>query len=118
MKKEEIIKRYGPEEYKRRLAKNRTRTPAQRDVAKALANAWHTAHPEEVKRHNDQICHKYGKRYQKHLGYMRSGLPGERHRIRIKHGKLWGRYKQIVAPESEIHHLWVPGRQDTWELHL
>lgn len=108
MKKEEIIKRYGSEEYKRRLTKNRARTPAQRDVAKAIANTWHTAHPEEAKIHNDEISLRCGKRYKKHLEYMRSGLPGERHKIRTKHGKPWSKYKKIIAPGSQIHHEWIP----------
>ena len=108
MKKVEIIERYGTEEYKRRLSKNRSQSPTQQDVAKTRASAWFIAHPEEAKAHNNELGHKGGKRYEKHLEYMRSGLSGKRHGIRTKHGKHWRKYKNIVAPESELHHLWVP----------
>ena len=118
MKKTEIIKRYGTEEYRRRLSKNRSRSPTQRDVAKTRANAWSMAHPEEVKAHNDEMGRKGGKRYEEHLEYMCIGLPGKRHRIRTKHGKQWRKYKTIVAPESELHHLWYRRLRDIWELRL
>ena len=25
------------------------------------------------------------------------------------HGNLWRKYKNIIAPESQIHHEWIPG---------
>jgi hypothetical protein len=42
------------------------------------------------------------------LEYNRTGIPGEKTRIRYKHGREWKPYKDIIAPDSQIHHEWVP----------
>ena len=120
MKRNEIIKRYGEEEYARRLESSRTWTTANRDKKRATANRyreehpeqgreWRETHREEVKSPNDEINRKGGKYYARKIKYQQTGIPGDRHRIRMKHGNKYHPYKAIIAPDSQIHHEWVPG---------
>lgn len=55
-----------------------------------------------------QSDRKGGKYYERKLKYDRNGLRGERMRIRHRHGKKWAKYKRIIAPNSVIHHSWIP----------
>ena len=65
---------------------------------------------EENKKYNDlkspEQCRKGGKYYLKKQKYNHTGLQGERHKVRNKHGNLWRRFKNIIAPGSQIHHQW------------
>ena len=97
MRKEEIIERYGEEEYGKILEHNRT---------------WQANNPDKIKAYNaelhPEICRKGGEYYEKNLEYNRTGLRGERNSIRQKHAKLYHPYKRIIAPESQLHHEWIP----------
>ena len=93
MEKKEIIARYGKAEYKRRVKKTRE---------------WALSNPEKKKESDQQANRKIGKRYFKTLAYYKTELRGQRHRIRSNHGYLYRSFKQIIAPESAIHHEWVP----------
>ena len=138
MKKDEIIERYGEGEYKRRLAQRRAYNKSHREEVKATTKKWRDAHPEQVKTTDkkyreihreeikaaDKIRHdehpeqvkvksqkqnrKGGKHYKKKLQYMRTGLQGNRNRIRIKHADQYRPYKRIIAPDSQLHHEWIP----------
>jgi hypothetical protein len=55
-----------------------------------------------------QSSRKEGKYYARKQEYDRTGLQGERNKIRHAHGKRWSRYKRIIAPDSVIHHSWIP----------
>ena len=96
MKKEETIARYGIEAYEKQQAQG---------------DAWKKTHPEEVVAFNaaanPEICRKGGKYYDKHLIDNRTGLRGEKKNIRTKHQKMWRRFKNIIAPGSQIHHEWL-----------
>ena len=98
MKKEEVIRRYGAEEYERRLEQNRK---------------WNDEHPKEQKvshaKNDHQRNRKGGKYYEKIQSYKRVGVPGKKNRIRTKHGHLYCPFKCIIAPNSQIHHEWIPG---------
>ena len=59
-----------------------------------------------------EIWCKGGRYYNHHLEYNRTGLRGERNRVRDKHAALYRLFKQIIAPESQIHHEWIPGTAD------
>lgn len=93
MNKEERIAKYGEAAYLKLLA--------QRD-------AWAKAHPEDRAAYHREYSKKGSKRYEKNLLYQRTGLRGERMKVRHKHGKLWGKYKRIIAPDSQIQHEWFP----------
>lgn len=101
MKKEETIRRYGIEEYERRLKQNRR---------------WNDEHPKKIKashmESNPKKNRKGGMHYEKMLSSKRTGLPGKKNRIRAKHGNLYRPFKCIIAPNSQIHHEWIPGTGD------
>lgn len=92
MNKEERIKRYGKEADEK---------------MEQQARDWHANNPEKVVACNREISHKGGKWYEQHLKYNTSGIQGERHVIRKKHGHRYHPYKKIIAPESQIHHEWT-----------
>lgn len=86
MNKEEYIEKYGEEAYKTRLKQT---------------EMW-------IKTHN----RKGGDNYPKLMLYHMTGLPYARRLIRNKHGLKWRLFKQIIAPESQIHHEWIPRTAD------
>jgi hypothetical protein len=99
MKKEEVIRRYGEAAYEKTLDQGRQ---------------WHRNNPEKKERESNrkngrEQNRRGGKFYEKYLEYNRTGLRGERHKIRAKHRGIWREYKQIIAPKSQIHHAWRAG---------
>lgn len=93
MKKEETIERFGEAAYEKQLGQHRV---------------WHEEHPEEVLASNREANRKGGKRYEKNLIYQRTGLRGARNSIRTNHAMQYRPFKKIIAPDSQIHHQWVP----------
>ena len=94
MNKEEYIKKWGGAAYEKQLQ---------------WARDWKAGNPDEVIACSQQQCRKGGKYYEKHLEQQHTGIPGERRKIRCKHGDKYRSFKQIIAPESQIHHEWIPG---------
>jgi hypothetical protein len=94
MGKEEFIKRYGEEAYEKKLEQNRQRT---------LNN------PDIVRNQNRKQCRKSGEFYLKTRKYQTTHLQGKRNKVRNNHRWMWGRYKKLIAPGSQIHHEWVTG---------
>lgn len=128
MKKEECIRRYGEETYRKRLQQRREwyRTHANEEAersrewvrnhperAKEIKQIWASNHPEEVIanhiKFNPEIGRKGGKYYEQKCKYNLTGLQHERGLVRKKHEYKWSPYKQIIAPCSQCHHQWVPG---------
>jgi hypothetical protein len=102
MKKDEVITRYGEAAYEKMLEQGRQ---------------WHRNNPEKKERESNrkngrEQNRRGGKFYEKYLEYNRTGLRGERCKIRAKHRGMWREYKQIIAPESQIHHAWRPGTSE------
>ena len=93
MKKEEIIERYGTEAYENMLQEN---------------YKWRENNPDKVKAKNKEISHKGGKYYKQHQDYYSTGIPYKRHLVRANHRRMWTPYKQIIAPDSQLHHEWIP----------
>lgn len=93
MKKEEFIKRYGEETYKRKLEKNRE---------------WNQRNPDRNKATNMEIGRKGGKYYEKHRICKNIGIQGKRNVVRGGHRRQWRQYKNIIAPDSQCHHNWCP----------
>ena len=119
MKKEEIIRRYGVETWERKQQEKRDWYDRHREEHKARNEKWRVNNPEKmkewreansdkVKAHSHEQMHKGGKGYIAQLKYNRSGVQGERHIVRSKHGLFYRPFKQIIAPESQIHHEWIP----------
>jgi len=111
MKKEEIIRQYGEEAWQKKLARGRAYYKAHKEQEKATTKKWKEEHPEEVMASNTrshQELKKGGKYYDKKLEYEHTDLRGERKAIRGKHQRDYKPYKKIIAPESQIHHEWIP----------
>jgi hypothetical protein len=123
MKKEEIIKRYGGNAYEKLLEQRRQwaldNPDRQRENCRNwyLDNSvrqrenqrnWQLTNPDKARKNSEEQCRKGGKRYLKTLRYRTTGLQGERNRIRALHGHKWREYKKIIAPESQLHHQWIP----------
>jgi len=106
MKKEEFIEQYGKAAWEKKLAQNLTKYRTNPEKIIAQAKAWNKANPEKREEIRKQRDRKGGRHYERHLKYMRTGLQGERNIIRATHGKYWRRYKNIIAPDSQIHHQW------------
>ena len=109
LKKDEIIERYGEEEYKKRLTQHRAKRAAHLVEARKSDRAWRDEHPEKVMEYRKQQSRRIGKYYARKVEYMRTGLQGERNKIRLKHRNGYRLYKQIIAPESQLHHSWRRG---------
>ena len=135
MKKEEIIKRYGQAAYDMRVQQARdwkVQHPlynkryhaeyselnkltakewreANQEKVKAYGRGWRELNPDKVIADNQEHNRKGGKFYEHQLEYNRTGLQGERNRIRGKHNRKYYSFKQIIAPGSEIQHEWLPG---------
>ena len=93
MKKVEYIEKHGIEAYEK---------------IKARSEKWRRDHPEEAEEQQHEICRKGGKYYERRLKYRLTGIPHEKDLVRGKHRRIWTPYKQIIAPESQIHHEWLP----------
>ena len=98
MNKEEFIERYGEEKYEEHIE---------------ATMQWQRDNPEltrtNSKKGNEKRYRKDGEFYEKGLYYQTNGLPHEKRLIRLTHAQRWRSFKQIIAPESQIHHEWIPG---------
>lgn len=108
MKKAERIARYGEAAWEKHLEQKRAYYKAHKEERNAATKNYHEEHPEQVIANNQEIHRKGGSRYAKHLEYKRTGIPGDKNKIRSKHANLYKPYKDIIAPDSQIHHEWVP----------
>jgi hypothetical protein len=127
MKKEEFIKRYGTEAYEKELQRARVWWEAHPGENCQSSREWRETHleearekdrlrrlnhPEKVKATNHETSRKGGRYYEKRRTYDMKGIPHERNLVRGKHNRRWRPYKQIIAPESQIHHEWIPDSAD------
>ena len=112
MKKREIIEEYGKQEYERRKEQNRKRTRLWREKNverdRVSSRNWSLQHPAEVRKTHQNQSRKGGRFYVKKQLYDHIGLQGERNKIRSRDWRMWHTYKQIIAPDSQLHHEWVP----------
>lgn len=97
MKKEEFIERRGEAAYKNYLEYNRQ---------------WREANPKKIDKQSRKQCRKGAKGYAKKRLYGRTGIPGEKNKIRALHGLKWRQYKNIIAPSSQLHHQWQPSTSE------
>jgi uncharacterized protein YifE (UPF0438 family) len=101
MKKADMIERYGEEAYEKHL-----------EQGQANNKKWQEEHPEQVIANAQEQGRKGGKYYDKMLENNRTGIPGEKNKIRSKHQIQYRPYKMIIAPDSQLHHEWVPRTSD------
>ena len=112
MNKEEYIARYGEAAYAKMLSRIADWEKEHLEERKKYRKKYYEEHPERAVAANQEHCRKGGKYYEKMLEGQRTGLRGERHGVRMKHGDKWRAYKNIIAPESQIHHEWIPETAD------
>ena len=123
MKKSETIKRYGIEAYTKQLEQNHVWQKINREKVNTKSKKYYEEHPEKVKATNknwreanpdkwtalaQEASHKGGKRYNKMLEHQRTGIPGERNRIRGEHNREFREIKRSLVQEVELHHEWIP----------
>ena len=109
MNKEEFIRRYGEVAWEKQLQRGRDWGKAHPKERNALHNNWVSRNPEKEKAHGRERGRKGGKYYEKHKQSHKEGLTGEKCRVMGKHQRLWTPFKKIIAPESQLHHQWLPG---------
>lgn len=98
MNKEEYIKKYGEEAYAKTLQQARDRYLEHREERKVSVKEWSTNNPEKVKTNRYEWNRRGGKYYERQQEYDKTGLRCKRKQIRMKHGRLYRPYKQIIAP--------------------
>ena len=122
MKKEEYIKRYGKEAHDRWLQQGRewkknhpeeaTRTRLWQlnhpEETRASRRLWCSNNPEKITAVNQEASRKGGKYYDHHRQHQMTGIPHERELVRKRHSWHYTPYKKIIAPDSQIHHEWIP----------
>lgn len=119
--KDDFISGHSEEAYEKILARNRTYYKAHKEQENARARKYHEEHLEQGKANhkryaeenseaiianNQEACRKGGKRYNKMLAYSQTGIPGDKKKIRRKHARQYKSYKDIIAPDSQLHHNW------------
>ena len=112
MKKEDYIEKYGEDAYGKQ--QEQTRNWQSVHPARVLENAriWAINNPEKVLARNHEMCRKDGKRYERYRKIETTGLRGARNCIRKGHAQRWRKFKKIIAPDSQLHHQWIPGTAD------
>ena len=123
MDKEERIKKYGTEAYEKKLQQDREWHRTHREEEKerrqewdeqrreehnATSREWSERNPKKVKAKAREQSRKGGKYYEQKRKYFSIGIPHERELVRMRHGRRYRSYKQIIAPDSQIHHEWIP----------
>ena len=124
---EERIKKYGIVAHKKHLQQIREAREKHLEKSRAISREWKSKHLEEVRaksrewnqNHPDEVkartrehSRKGGKRYEQKRKYQSTGLPHERQLVRVKHSSRYRPYKSIIAPDSQIHHEWIPETAD------
>ena len=95
--KDNFIAKYGEIRYQQKLV---------------LSGKWRERNIAKIKAEREGRYRKGGKNYASIVAYFSNGLPRDRKNVRSKHQKLWRPYKQIIAPDSQIHHQWRRGTSE------
>ena len=109
MKREEFIRRYGEAAYEKQLQQVREWNATHPGEKKVSAHKWVERNPEKLRANHREQHRKGGKHYEKHKQSHKEGLSGDKERVRVKHQRKWAPYKKLIAPDSQIHHQWLPG---------
>jgi hypothetical protein len=108
MNKKEFIEKYGEEAHERHLKQSSAWHAADRKLNpkkyRVRHKNWREVNFAAIKAKRQEACRKGGKYYECGLIANQTGLRGERHKIRVNHGKQWRQYKHLIALDSQIHH--------------
>lgn len=69
---------------------------------------WRENNPEQVKINSQEGNRKDGKYYAIRQQFLSTGIQRLRGLVRRKHRDVYHSYKRIIAPESQLHHQWIP----------
>ena len=94
MKKEDFIREKGLPAYEIDLRHKRE---------------WARRNPTAIKKASNEHNRAGGKYYEQKLQWLKSAIPNARHTIRVRHGHMYRAFKEIIAPDSELQHEWLPG---------
>ena len=97
MNKDKIIEKHGEEGYKK---------------YKEERAEWGLAHRETTLKRQRKRDKKGTESYEKKRFYQMTGIPHAKKLIRGKHQERWNPFKQLIAPNSVLHHEWLPGTAD------
>jgi 3-hydroxymyristoyl/3-hydroxydecanoyl-(acyl carrier protein) dehydratase len=121
--KSDFIAKHGEEAYANRLRRrqlwgqklpggearrSQDRRDADPEQSREYDRARRERNPEKVKAKGRKVSRSDGAYYKEHMQYRQTGIQGEREKIRCAHGYQWRPFKRIIAPESQIHHEWIP----------
>ena len=109
MRKEDYIRKRGIAAYEELLQQSKDWKKAHPKERRVINNKWAERNPEKVKAHGRKISRKGGKYYEHRRQHQANGIPHEKVLIRNKHGYHYRSYKRIIAPDSVLHHQWLPG---------
>lgn len=112
MNKEEFIRRYGEAAWGKMRGQSKDWNAQFREEHHEEINAnlkeWRAGNQDKVQADHREEQRKGGRRYEKHLAYKTTGIPGEKERTRGRHNYYYAHFKKIIAPESQLHHQWIP----------
>lgn len=108
MKRKERIAKYGEDAYAKVLVQERKRYWENREKVLDSRREWRDEYPEESSKGSRNQSRKGGKYYAHAQVYESTGLRAERRRIRGGHARKWRQFKNLIAPESQVHHEWIP----------
>jgi hypothetical protein len=109
MNKEEFVKKYGGAAYKRKIKGNNMWKANNPDRVRMHDKTWRDNNPSKTEAKDHERNRKGGRYYERKMAYLKQGVPGERHIVRTIHARRWRKYKKIIAPDSQLHHEWIPG---------
>jgi hypothetical protein len=122
--KDDFISKFSEEAYAKRLEgrrmwgrklsggekqRSQDRRDANPEQSREYDRAWRERNPETNIEKGRKVSRKGGAYYKNHMKYKQTGLSGEREHVRMRHAYYWRPYKNIIAPDSQLHHQWVPG---------
>lgn len=102
----------GEETYQKLLQQNQEWRERNPEKAKEIRREWRRNNLKRAKRTDQERHCKGGKYYEQTREYDRTGLRHERNLVRGKHQFRYRPFKQLIAPNSQIHHEWIPGTAD------
>lgn len=107
MKKEEFIRKRGEGAYEKWQQQKRHWNIIHSGKKAECNRLWREEHPEKVKEGGQEHNRKGGKYYEQRCKYRSMGIPHKKDLVRGEHRRCYMPYKQIIAPESQLHHEWI-----------
>ena len=98
----------GEEAYRRLLQQNQAWRERNPEKVKGIRRTWYKNHTKRAQITDRERHRKGGKYYERTREYDRTELRHIRNLIRGKHQFHYRPYKRIIAPNSHLHHQWIP----------